>query len=79
MQVDSRRLVQQYKGASQQKFIGFADDRAFEVVTLIPFFPWNSPRKVIWWCPVSELSPAQFEILKSRMEIPNAPNAKPAD
>jgi hypothetical protein len=79
MKVDSRQLFQPHKGASQQEFIGFADDRAFDVVTLIPFAPWNIPKTVIRWCPVHEMSPGQFEILKSRIKIPKAPKAKPAE
>jgi len=80
VQVEPQRLMQQrHKEASKQEFIGFADDRAFAVVTLIPFAPWNIPKTEIWWCPIHKLSPEQFDILKSRIEIPKAPNPKPAN
>jgi hypothetical protein len=75
VQVNSKELFQPFKGASKQEFIGFADYRAFECVTLIPFAPWNNPKTFIRWCPVHELSPEQFESLKSRIKIPKAPNS----
>ena len=80
VQVEPQRLLQQhYKEASKQEFIGFANDRAFAVVTLVPFAPWSIPRTEIWWCPIHELSPGQFEILKPRIEIPKAPKPKQAN
>lgn len=80
VQVEPQRLMQQsYEEASKQEFIGFADDRAFAAVTLIPFAPWNIPKTEIWWCPIHKLSPEQVDILKSRIEIPKAPNPKPAN
>ena len=79
VKVEPQRLMQQrYEEFSQQEFIGFADDRAFAVVTLIPFAPWSIPKTVVWWCPIHELSPGQFDSLKSRIKIPEAPKAKPA-
>jgi hypothetical protein len=79
VQVGSKQFFQPYQGASKQEFIGFAGGRAFEEVTLIPFAPWSIPKTIIRSCPVYELSPEQFEVLKSRIKIPKAPNAKPAD
>ncbi len=77
VRVNPDRLVQQrHKESSKQEFIGFADDRAFVVVTLIPFAPWSIPETVVWWCPIHELSPEQFDTLKSRIKVPDAPNSK---
>ena len=73
LKVGPERLVRRHdKDISRQEFIGFADGRAFSVVTLVPFAPWSIPETVIWWCPVHELTPEQLETLKSRMAVPES-------
>lgn len=59
------------KGIRSVDFIGFADERAFAIIEYVQVFPWDSPPKVIQWCPVSELTPQQLERLKSRIKIPD--------
>lgn len=74
-QVNSEEFFKPYQGASKQEFIGFADGRAYEVVTLIPFAPWSIPKTVIRSCPLHDMSPEQVKVLKSRIRIPQAGNA----
>ena len=76
IQVDSERFFKPYKGASKQEFIGFADGRAYEVVTLVPFAPWSIPKTVIRSCPLYDMNPEQVEVLKSRIRIPRTHDAK---
>jgi hypothetical protein len=79
VQVNSEDFFKPYKESSKQEFIGFADGRAYEVVTLIPFAPWNIPKTVIRSCPLYDMSPEQVEVLKSRIRIPKTPNPKPTN
>lgn len=77
VRVEPQRIVQQkYDEVSKQEFVGFADDRAFVVVTHIPFAPWSIPKTDIWWCPIHELSQEQLAILKTRIKVPKEPNPK---
>ena len=59
-------IVHRNKAVQQSEFIGFADNRAFKLVRLIPFFPWSKPSESIWWCPISELSASDLATLQTR-------------
>ena len=69
VRVEGERLIQPYKGVKKQEFIGFAGDGAYAVVTFTPWFPWSNPKEAIWWCRIYDLSPSQFETLKSRIKV----------
>jgi hypothetical protein len=58
-------IVYRNKAVQHADFIGFADNRAFKLVRLIPFFPWSTPSQSIWWCPVSELSDSEIATLQT--------------
>ena len=66
LRVRATDIVHRNKAVQQSEFIGFADDRAFKLVRLIPIFPWSTPSQSIWWCPVSELSASELASLQTR-------------
>ena len=64
-QVDASSIINRNKAEQSSQFIGFAGDRAFKFVRLIPLFG-RSPREFIWWCPVAELTPSETSSLRAK-------------
>ena len=59
-------IVHRDKLEGEGEFIGFADGRAFKHAKPAALFPW-SPRRAIWWCYESELTPEQrAKLLRSK-------------
>ncbi len=61
-------IVRHNKAEFSSEFIGIAGGKAFKLVRLITLFGGN-PREVIWWCPVSELTPAEMATLRAGAEL----------
>ena len=59
-------IVHRDKLEGQGEFIGFAGGKAFKYAKPAALFPW-SPRRAIWWCYESELTPEQrAKLLRSK-------------